>query len=292
MLLLESKLVTQNSGTLYIVSTPIGNLADISQRAIDTLSSVDVIAAEDTRRTGLLLSHYGINKKQIALHDHNEEKKVPQVLESISNGQNIALVSDAGTPLINDPGFDLVRAALDANMNVVPVPGPCSPIVALSVSGLPTDRFIYEGFLPAKQGARVKHLEALVKEARTILFLESSHRIVASLKDMLTVFGEQRTAVVARELTKTFETIKKATLANLVEWIESDTNQTKGEFVVVLDGNKAAAADKSEIDTENLLKILLDEGIGVKQTSNIAAKLTGKKKKELYTMALELSEKE
>lgn len=292
MLLLESKLVTQKSGTLYIVSTPIGNLGDISQRAIDTLSSVDLIAAEDTRRTGLLLSHYGINKKQIALHDHNEEKKVPQVLESIGNGQNIALVSDAGTPLINDPGFDLVRAALDANLNVVPIPGPCSPIVALSVSGLPTDRFIYEGFLPAKQGARIKYLEALVKEPRTILFLESSHRIVASLKDMLTVFGEQRTAMVARELTKTFETIKKATLPNLIEWIESDSNQTKGEFVVVMDGNKATESDKSEIDTENLLKMLLNEGIGVKQTSNIAAKLTGKKKKELYTMALELSEKE
>ena len=283
--------MTQGSGTLFIVSTPIGNLADISQRAIETLNSVDIIAAEDTRRTGQLLSHFGINKKQIALHDHNEEKKVPKIIESITDGQKIALVSDAGTPLINDPGFDLVRAALDANLNVVPVPGPCSPIVALSVSGLPTDRFIYEGFLPAKQGARIKHLESLVKEPRTLVFLESSHRIVSSLTDMLTVFGADRTAVIARELTKTFETIKKAPIKELVEWIEADANQTKGEFVVVVDGSKVESSGKSELEAETIVKALLEEGIGVKQTSVIAAKLTGKKKKELYSLALELSEK-
>ena len=283
--------MTQGSGTLFIVSTPIGNLADISQRAVETLNSVDIIAAEDTRRTGQLLSHFGINKKQIALHDHNEEKKVPKIIESITDGQKIALVSDAGTPLINDPGFDLVRAALDANLNVVPVPGPCSPIVALSVSGLPTDRFIYEGFLPAKQGARIKHLESLVKEPRTLVFLESSHRIVSSLTDMLTVFGADRTAVIARELTKTFETIKKAPIKELVEWIEADANQTKGEFVVVVDGSKVESSGKSELEAETIVKALLEEGIGVKQTSVIAAKLTGKKKKELYSLALELSEK-
>ena len=283
--------MTQGSGTLFIVSTPIGNLADISQRAVETLNSVDIIAAEDTRRTGQLLSHFGINKKQIALHDHNEEKKVPKIIESITDGQKIALVSDAGTPLINDPGFDLVRAALDANLNVVPVPGPCSPIVALSVSGLPTDRFIYEGFLPAKQGARIKHLESLVKEPRTLVFLESSHRIVSSLTDMLTVFGADRTAVIARELTKTFETIKKAPIKELVEWIKADANQTKGEFVVVVDGSKVESSGKSELEAETIVKALLEEGIGVKQTSVIAAKLTGKKKKELYSLALELSEK-
>ena len=283
--------MTQGSGTLFIVSTPIGNLADISQRAVETLNSVDIIAAEDTRRTGQLLSHFGINKKQIALHDHNEEKKVPKIIESITDGQKIALVSDAGTPLINDPGFDLVRAALDANLNVVPVPGPCSPIVALSVSGLPTDRFIYEGFLPAKQGARIKHLESLVKEPRTLVFLESSHRIVSSLTDMLTVFGADRTAVIARELTKTFETIKKAPIKELVEWIEADANQTKGEFVVVIDGSKVESSGKSELEAETIVKALLEEGIGVKQTSVIAAKLTGIKKKELYNLALEFSEK-
>ena len=281
--------MTQCSGALFIVSTPIGNLADISQRAIDTLKSVDIIAAEDTRRTGQLLSHFGINKKQIALHDHNEDKKVPHIIENISNGQKIAVVSDAGTPLINDPGFNLVRAALDANLNVVPIPGPCSPIVALSVSGLPTDRFIYEGFLPAKQGARTKHLESLIKEPRTIVFLESSHRIVASLKDMLSVFGINRTAVIARELTKTFETIKKAPIQDLIQWIEADANQTKGEFVVIVDGCEAKTSDKSELEAETIVKTLLEEGIGVKQTSVIAAKLTGKKKKELYNLALELS---
>lgn len=282
--------MTHNSGTLFIVSTPIGNLADISQRAIDTLKQADIIAAEDTRRTGQLLSHFGINTKQIALHDHNEEKKVPHIIDSICNGQTIALVSDAGTPLINDPGFNLVRAALEANLIVVPVPGPCSPIVALSVSGLPTDRFIYEGFLPAKQGARIKHLDSLTKEPRTLLFLESSHRIVASLKDMQVTFGEQRVAVVARELTKTFETIKKAPLTELIAWIETDPNQTKGEFVIVVDGFDKAVSDKSEVEAENIIKTLLEEGIGVKQTSTIAAKLTGKKKKEMYNLALELIE--
>ncbi len=281
--------MNQSYGTLFIVSTPIGNLADISQRAIDTLNTVDLIAAEDTRRTGQLLAHFGINKKQIALHDHNEEKKVPQIIDSIQSGQNIALVSDAGTPLINDPGFDLVRAALDAQLTVMPIPGPCSPIVALSVSGLPTDRFIYEGFLPPKQGARIKHLESLQKEPRTIVFLESSHRIVASLKDMLTVYGETRIAVIARELTKTFETIKKAPLQELVEWIEADPNQTKGEFVVVLDGNATESSDKTELEAENIIKTLLDEGIGVKQTSSITARLTGLKKKELYNLALEIN---
>ena len=279
-----------NNGTLYIVSTPIGNLNDISQRALETLNKVDIIAAEDTRRTGQLLSHFGINKKQLALHDHNEEQKVPQIIDNLKDGQTLALVSDAGTPLINDPGFDLVRAALNENIHVVPVPGPCSPIVALSASGLPTDKFIYEGFLPAKQGARIKHLETVNKEPRTLIFLESSHRIVASLKDMQQVFGEQRVAVIARELTKTFETIKKAPLNELIDWIEADSNQTKGEFVVVVDGYKAEISEKSELEAETIVKTLLDEGIGVKQTSVIAAKLTGKKKKELYNLALELSE--
>ncbi len=275
------------SGTLYVVSTPIGNLGDITQRAIEVLGSVDLIAAEDTRRTKQLLAHFGISTSMISLHDHNELDKAPSILKRIANGETVAVVSDAGTPLISDPGFSMVKLARDMGINVVPVPGACSPIVALSVSGMPTDRFVFEGFLPSKKVAREKVLAQLIKEDRTMIFFESSHRILSSLESMAVVFGEDRLVVVARELTKIYETVKSATVKDLIEWVKDDNNQQKGEFVVVVHGAKVGQSIL-DANTEETVQVLLDEGLPVKQISTIAAKLTGVKKKVLYDLALSL----
>ncbi|HRA42445.1 MAG TPA: 16S rRNA (cytidine(1402)-2'-O)-methyltransferase, partial [Gammaproteobacteria bacterium] len=223
-------------GKLYIVATPIGHLGDISLRAIDTLKVVDRIAAEDTRHSLGLLKHLGIEKPLVALHEHNEREQAEKLLAFVEDGHALALISDAGTPLISDPGYHLVQLAHQLGIQVVPIPGPCSIITALSASGLPTDRFVFEGFLSAKATARRKQLEKLATETRTLIFFEAPHRILETVAAMQACFGEQRLAVVARELTKTFETIRMGTLSELEAWMKSDAMQQRGEFVVLVAG--------------------------------------------------------
>jgi 16S rRNA (cytidine1402-2'-O)-methyltransferase len=277
--------VTGKAGVLYIVATPIGNLDDISGRALAVLSAADRILAEDTRHSSKLLQHYDIHTPLAAYHDHNERLKVETLVEDLCNGLDLALISDAGTPLINDPGYVLVRAAQDAGIRVCPIPGPSSLLAALSASGLATDRFCYEGFLPAKKVARVTRLEQLARERRTLVLLESSHRIVASLADIKTVFGDDREAVVARELTKHFETIKREKLGALCRWLEGDTNRQKGEFVVLVAG--AADTDSSMDEIDRVLGILLEK-LPVRDAAAAAAGILGDRKNILYQRALAL----
>jgi 16S rRNA (cytidine1402-2'-O)-methyltransferase len=277
--------VSIEAGHLYVVATPIGNLADISPRAVEVLQSVDLIAAEDTRHSAGLLRHFAITTPMYALHDFNERQATETVISKLLEGSSIALISDAGTPLISDPGYHLARRAHQEGIRVVPIPGPSALISALSVAGLPTDRFSFEGFLPAKQGARRKRLEAVVTESGTLAFYESPHRIVETLEDMVTVFGAEREAVMARELTKTFETVKLATLGELLDFVKSDTNQQRGEFVLLVAG--ALEAEKGELDPEacRVANILAEE-LPVKQASALAAKITGAKKNALYKFLL------
>ena len=218
------------AGVLYVVATPIGNLADISQRALAVLAGVDLIAAEDTRHSGRLLQQYQITSKTLALHDHNERDRAPDVVARLAQGKSVALISDAGTPLVSDPGFHLVRLAREQGFKVVPVPGASAMIAALSAAGLPSDRFVFEGFLPAKTAARKKRLEAMAAETRTLIFYEAPHRLLDTLTDMAAVFGADRQVVLARELTKTFETIKGDAVGALRQWVSSDPNQEKGEM--------------------------------------------------------------
>jgi 16S rRNA (cytidine1402-2'-O)-methyltransferase len=277
---------TENSAALYLVATPIGNLGDISARAIETLQSVSLIAAEDTRHSKRLLQHFGIDTRLIAYHEHNEEQQTPVLIDRMLKGQSVALISDAGTPLVSDPGYRLVQAALQYNIKVVPVPGPCAAIAALSASGLPTDRFVFEGFPPAKSGARQNYLQTLQAEPRTLVFYVSCHRITDTLKDMAGVFGGQRQAVLARELTKTFETIRKTTLIELAEWVASDPNQQKGEIVLLVEG-ASEPGDEEQRLLRRLLPVLVDV-LPVKQAATIAAKVTGLNKNDLYKQALSL----
>lgn len=273
-----------SAGCLYIVATPIGNLSDISDRAVQMLQEADLIAVEDTRHSGKLLQHIGVATPMLALHEHNEDKKVEQLIDRLSNGESIALISDAGTPLISDPGYQLVKAALAAAVKVSPVPGPSALIAALSASGLPSDSFIFEGFLPNKSTSRLKKLETLIDEKRTLIFYEAPHRIVTCLQDMLQVFGSERKAVVARELTKTFETIKNDSLENLLTWVVADTNQQRGEFVLLIQG-KEKGLTPVDTQAEFILDTLMQE-LPLKQASQIAAKLTNIKKKTLYQIGL------
>jgi len=275
-----------NEGVLYVVATPIGNLQDMSLRAIDILKSVDLVAAEDTRHTRKLFTYHGIATPLLAVHEHNERDVTGRLLARLAAGERIALVSDAGTPLISDPGFVLVRAAREAGVRVVPVPGASALVTALSVSGLPTDRFRFEGFLPPRQAARRQRLQTLRAQAVTLVFYESSHRIVEALADMADCLGAARRAVIARELTKTYETIHAGTLAELLDWLQADTNQQKGEFVVLVHG--------VEIDPEQLdaaaryaLEVLLEE-LPLRQASALAARITGAPKNRLYEYGLEL----
>lgn len=274
-----------HEGILYIVATPIGNLGDMSSRGVEVLQQVDAIAAEDTRHSAALLRHFSISTPMFALHEHNERQKSGSLLKRLVSGERIALISDAGTPLISDPGYFLVREAQQAGIRVVPVPGASALIAALSASGLPTDRFCFEGFLPSKGGSRRKQLASLSEETRTLAFYESPHRIVDSLGDMVTVFGEEREAVLARELTKTFETIRHATIGELLEWVKEDPNQQKGEFVVLIHGAEKAS---SGLDPEaGRIAALLAEELPVKQAAALAAKITGEKKNALYKYLLE-----
>lgn len=273
-------------GILYIVATPIGNLGDITERAIGVLRDASIIAVEDTRHSRKLLLQFGIATPMVALHDFNESERVARILARLADGENIALISDAGTPLISDPGYQLVRQAHAQGIKVVPIPGSCAVIAALSCAGLPTDRFTFEGFLPAKGAARLAVLEGLAKETRTMIFYEAPHRIVECLVDMERSFGKEREVTLARELTKTFETITHTTVGALLEKVRGDANQQKGEIVLVVAG---APATTAEVDTKALhtLQVLLEE-MPVKQASALAARITGVKKNVLYETALQL----
>ena len=267
-------------GRLYIVATPIGNLDDITLRALAVLAEADLIAAEDTRHTRLLLRRHGIDRPLVALHEHNEEQQAPRLIERIAKGATIALVSDAGTPLLSDPGYRLVRLAAAGGIEVAAVPGPSAVTAALSVSGLPTDRFVFEGFLPARQVARLKRLSGLRTESRTMVFFESSHRVKACLADLGDVFGQGRPAAVCRELTKQFETVLRGTLSDLLERVERDPNQRKGEFVLVVAGAEASKGDV--LDAALALASELGDEVGASQAARIAAKLHGVSRRALY----------
>jgi len=273
---------------LYVVATPIGNLEDFSPRAINTLQNVNQIAAEDTRHSHKLLKHFGIVTSVISLHEHNEAVTSKLLLDCLKKNQSIALISDAGTPLINDPGYRLVKLAHQHGIPVIPIPGPCALITALCASGLTCDRFIFEGFLPGKSIARQKKLLEFLHETRTIIFYEAPHRILELIDDMLAVFGPKRYVVLARELTKTFETIHGDNLEQLKNWLNLDRNQQKGEFVVLVEG--AEYLNPYEIDKQRILGILLDE-LPIKQATSIAAKITHEKKNKLYALALAITGK-
>ncbi|MGX9721118.1 16S rRNA (cytidine(1402)-2'-O)-methyltransferase [Stenotrophomonas acidaminiphila] len=266
--------------TLYVVATPIGNLADLSPRAQEVLRTVAAICAEDTRHTGQLLSHFGISRPLVALHDHNEEAMAERVVARLLGGESMAVVSDAGTPLVSDPGFRLVRAARAAGVKVSPVPGACAAIAALSVAGLPSDRFVFEGFLPAKAAARRERLQRLASETGTLVFYESSHRIADSLADMATAFGASRPAVVARELTKLFETVLDGSLEQLLAAVQADDNQRKGEFVVMVQG--AADDEDAKVAEGRRLYARLNEHLPPSTAARLAAELSGAPRKALY----------
>ena len=283
--------MTDLTGILYIVATPIGNLQDITQRALDTFAQVDLIAAEDTRHSGLLLSHYGIKKPFFALHDHNEQEKAHILVEKLKQGSNIALISDAGTPLISDPGFHLVRQCREAGIRVVPLPGACAAITALCASGIASDRFCFEGFLPAKSKARKDKLENIAEEDRTLIFYESTHRILDTLEDMQSVLGEERYIVLAREITKTWETITGNTIKNLREWLLEDANRTKGEMVLIVEG-KPKSDNNDEISPQAMKALeLIAEELPLKKAAAIVAELYGYKKNALYQFGLAHLEK-
>jgi len=270
----------QTPGTLHIVATPIGNLGDLSPRALAILRTVAAICAEDTRHTRQLLAHFGFERPLLALHQHNEDAQAAQLVARLLAGDSLALVSDAGTPLVSDPGFRLVRAARAAGVRVSPVPGPCAAIAALSVAGLPSDRFVFEGFLPAKASARRERLARLASEPRTLMFYESAHRIEETLADMAGAFGDTRPAVLARELTKLFETVLDGTLADLRGRVAADANQRKGEFVVMVEG-AGDDADAKVVEGRRLY-VKLREHLPPSTAAKLAAELSGAPRKALY----------
>ena len=282
--------MSDTKGVLYIVATPIGNLGDITRRAIEVLTDVDLIAAEDTRTSQKLLAHYDIRTPMMALHEHNEREQSSEIIKKIQSGQKIALISDAGTPLISDPGYHLVAAAHQAQLTVHPIPGASALIAALSASGLPTDRFVFEGFLPSKNMARQEYLQKLLDETRTLIFYEAPHRLLESLDAMLAVFGAQRVAVLAREITKLYETIKQLPLGELTEWVRTHPEQQKGESVIMLAG-APPGPDKQhvELDVDHLLTVLLTK-LSVKDAAHLVSDLTGLGKNQLYARALEIQQ--
>lgn len=271
-----------NSACLYVVATPIGNLEDITLRALRVLAEADIVAAEDTRHSRVLLSRHGIERQLLALHEHNEDRQSPQLVERILQGESLALISDAGTPLLSDPGYRLVRMAVEAGIPVVPVPGASAVTAALSVAGLPTDRFVFEGFLPPKAAARRKRLQALAGEPRTLVFFESSHRIEDCLADLESAFGEERPAAVCRELSKRFETVLRGTLAELRDLVGSDPDQGKGEFVLVVGGSSTETGDG--LEQALALAQALREHVGASQAARIAASLHGVSRRDLYRL--------
>ncbi|MDB5969576.1 MAG: rsmI [Hydrocarboniphaga sp.] len=274
------------AGHLYVVATPIGNLADLSPRGQTILRSVDRICAEDTRNTGMLLSHFGISKPLTALHEHNEAGLVSSLIEMLQAGRSLAVVSDAGTPLISDPGFALVRAARAADLPVITVPGPCAAIAALSIAGIPSDAFSFVGFLPSKASQRRERLRELGTQSNTLIVYESSHRIADCLDDLASVLGPTRRVCLARELTKRFEQSVVMPAVELVAWLAADSNRTRGEFVLVIEGAPAAGVGRAE--HERLLRVLLKE-LSPSKAAKLAAELSGGRKSELYALALEIN---
>ncbi len=274
------------SGTLFVVATPIGNLEDLSPRARQTLADVDLIAAEDTRHTGRLLSHFGVETRLLALHDHNEIDRAERVIRELAAGRSVALVSDAGTPLISDPGYRLVKAAHEAGINVSPIPGPSAMIAALSVAGLATDRFCFEGFLPAKKKGRRDALAGLANETRTMVFYESVHRMESSVADMVEVFGRARSVFLGREMSKMHEQCISTTLGELARQVMDDEITQKGEFVVVVAGGDQVTS--SAIDSDSLLHDLAAL-LPKKEVARIVAKATGEKRNALYQRLLDMA---
>ncbi len=273
------------AGALYVVATPIGNLGDLSPRACRVLAGVDRIAAEDTRTSGQLLAHFGIQRPLVALHEHNEDRIADELVRQLQAGQSLALISDAGTPLISDPGFALVRAARAAGVPAYAVPGPCAAVAALSVSGLPSDAFVFAGFLPPKQAARRVRLEQLGREPRTVIVYESAHRIADCLADVVAVLGPQRPVALSRELSKRFEESYGGSAAGLLAWQAADANRGRGEFVLLI-GGAEQAADLAE--GERVLRLLLRE-LPPSGAARLAAEITGAPRKALYAVALRLA---
>jgi len=289
--------VIKSAGRLYVVATPIGNLGDLSERAREILRSVSLIAAEDTRHTGVLLKHFGIQTPQVSLHEHNEQQRSGGIIERLRQGASVALVSDAGTPAINDPGFELVRAAAAAGCEILAVPGPCAAIAALSIGGLPTDRFCFEGFLPARGAARRKRLQSLAAEARTLVLYEAPHRVRETLEDCAAVFGAERNATVAREITKLHETTYRGSLRDLLERAGSDADFGRGEIVLLIAGLPQAPADEEGGADghggalDRVLKILLAE-LPLRQAAQLAAQIVDARGNEAYKRALQLKDGE
>ena len=277
-----------NLGRLAVISTPIGNLGDLSPRAREELAAAELIAAEDTRRTGQLLTTLGLSRPLVSLHEHNETERIGELLEKLRGGARIALVSDAGTPLLSDPGFELVRRAAQEGMSIVAVPGPSAITAALSIAGLPTERFTFEGFLPARLAERRARLAELAVESRTLVFFEAPHRIMECLEDMGAAFGVTRRAAVARELTKVFETVYRGTLGELLGLARGDANFARGEITVVVEGAPRAAADSTQEQIDATLKVLLTE-LAPSKAAALAARLTGARRNETYARALELT---
>ena len=275
-------------GTLYIVATPIGNLDDISRRAETILATVDLILAEDTRHSRKLLNKLGIDASLLSYHENNEERMTPKIITRLASGCNVALIADAGTPLISDPGFKLVKQAHAENIPVSPIPGPTALIAALSAAGIPPGKFLFEGFVPGKTVARQKYLQTLAGESRTLVFYEAPHRIKAFLNDAVSIFGGEREATIARELTKKFETIRYGTLSGLTEWLNSDVDQGRGEFVVIIAGAVDEQTDQSDLTA--MLSTLL-KSLTLKQSVQIATELSGRSRNEIYDLAVALQKK-
>lgn len=279
--------MTAGAGVLYVVATPIGNLADWSARAVSVLRAAHTVYAEDTRHSQILLNHHDIRTPLRSLHEHNEQQRVAELAGLLSRGETLALISDAGTPLISDPGFKLVRELRAQGFRVSPLPGPCALIAALSCAGLPTDRFSFEGFLPAKTGPRRERLQALKDDPRTQVFYEAPHRILETLQDAAAIFGAERQAVLARELTKTFETFLDGSLSELATRVEQDSDQQRGEIVLMISGAAERDVDAGEQEAERVLNLLLPE-LPLSRAVAVAEQLTGLPHKPLYKKALAL----
>lgn len=279
-------MVSIEKGTLYVVATPIGNLQDFSPRAQSVLRQVNLIAAEDTRHSRHLLNHFSITTPLQSLHEHNERQIAHILLQRLHNDDNIALISDAGTPLISDPGYYLIQTALAEQITVVPIPGPSALISALSVAGFPADRFVFEGFLPAKAAARRQRLEILVEESRTLVFYEAPHRLVDCVNDMAQIFGEARQAVLVKELTKVFETVYRDTLSGIVNWLMARAERQKGEFVLVVQGAPKPDNNALNPEAERVFQ-LLRKDLSLKLAAKLASEITGVSKNRLYALGLE-----
>ena len=279
--------MTEESPALYVVPTPLGNLSDITQRAIDVLRQVAWVAAEDTRHSAPLLKHFGSGARLLPAHEHNEEAAAQHVIGKLRDGESVALVSDAGTPAVSDPGARLVARVRAAGFRVVPLPGACAAVTALSASGLTEQHFLFYGFLPAKTKQREDELRALAGLPYALVFYEAPHRILETVESLAAVFGAERTLVMARELTKLFETIHSCPLGEALEWLQADANRQRGEFVLLVSG---AVASGDEAEGERVLKLLLDDGLSVKQAAKLTHAITGAAKNAMYELALTLRE--